>query len=131
MVRRRQSGFTLIEMMIVIMLIMVLASIAAPIYQRSILRAREATLKQDLFTLRSCIDQYTLDKQKAPQSLDDLITAGYLRELPTDPFTKSKDTWQPVMEDVLESVDQSEPGITDVHSGAPGTSTDGIPYSAY
>ena len=60
-----------------------------------------------------------------------LVAAGYLRELPTDPFTKSKDTWQPVMEDVLESVDQSEPGITDVHSGAPGTSTDGIPYSEY
>src|SRR5882724_6622273 len=91
-------GFTLIEMMIVVCLIIILVSIAVPVYNRSILHAKEATLRQDLFTLRSVISQYTLDKQKAPQALDDLISAGYLKVMPRDPITGQSDTWVPVQE---------------------------------
>ena len=127
---RKARGFTLLELMIVIFIIMILMSIAAPMYQRSIVHARESVLRQDLYTLRNAIDQYTLDKEKAPQSLDDLVTAGYIREIPTDPFTNSKESWQTVQEDVVMSVDQSEPGITDVHSGAAGSTTDGVAYGA-
>src|SRR3954468_6856255 len=129
--RRKQSGFTLIELTIVIVIILILVAIAAPIYDKSVIHAREVTLKQDLDTLRKCIDSYTMDKERAPQSLDDLVSAGYLRELPTDPFTRSKDTWVVVQEDIYNSIDQTEPGITDVHSGATGTSLDGTPYSSW
>jgi general secretion pathway protein G len=128
---RRQRGFTLIELMIVISIILILISTAVPIYQQSIIRAREAVLAQNLFTLRSVIDQYTMDKQKAPQSLDDIVQAGYLKLIPIDPFTNSRDTWQVEQEDILESVDQTQPGITNVHSGAPGTGTNGVPYSEW
>jgi general secretion pathway protein G len=128
---RKFRGFTLIELMIVISIILILVSIAAPIYSRSIQRAKEAVLRQDLFTMRSVIDQYSVDKGKAPQSLDDLVSAGYLKELPKDPFTDSRDTWQVQQEDVLLSVDQDEPGISDVHSGAPGADAAGKPYSEY
>src|SRR5258707_950548 len=114
--RRRQRGFTLIELMIVISIILILISTAIPIYQQSIIRAREAVLSQNLFSLRSVIDQYTMDKQKAPQSLEDIIQAGYLKHIPVDPITNSRETWQTVQEDYLQSVDQSQPGITDVHS---------------
>jgi general secretion pathway protein G len=132
MLRRRKSrGFTLIELMIVISIILILVSIAVPLYNQSIIRAREAVLRQDLFAMRSVIDQYTLDKGKAPQSLDDLVTAGYLKEIPKDPFTNARDTWQAEPEDVLLSVDQDEPGISDVHSGASGTGTDGTAYSSW
>jgi general secretion pathway protein G len=130
-IRKDQSGFTLIELTIVIVIILILVAIAAPMYSHSVVRAREATLKQDLDTLRKCIDSYTMDKERAPQSLDDLVSAGYLRELPTDPFTRSKDTWVVVQEDLYNSIDQTEPGITDVHSGATGTSLDGTPYSSW
>ncbi len=97
--RIRSRGFTLIELMIVISVILILTSIAIPMYQQSILHARESALKQDLTTLRSAIDQYTLDKEKAPQSLDDLVQAGYLREIPKDPITGKADTWQPVQDE--------------------------------
>jgi general secretion pathway protein G len=130
--RRRQcGGFTLIELMIVISIILILVSVAAPIYSRSIQRAKEAVLRQDLFTMRSVIDQYSLDKGKAPQSLQDLITAGYLKVIPVDPFTNSRDSWQVDQEDVLESVDQDEPGISNVHSGASGADESGTAYSQY
>ncbi len=132
MSRRRQSrGFTLIELMIVMSIILILVSIAAPIYSKSLVRAREAVLRQDLYAMRSVIDQYTMDKGKAPQSLDDLVSAGYLKELPVDPFTNARDTWQAVPEDVLLSVNQDEPGISDVHSGASGVGTDGSAYSSW
>jgi len=132
MLRRNQTrGFTLIELMVVISIILILISIAVPIYSQSILRAKESVLRQDLFAMRSVIDQYTMDKGKAPQSLDDLVQAGYLKELPKDPFTNSRDTWQTVQEDVLLSVDQNQPGISDVKSGATGTATDGTPYSSW
>jgi general secretion pathway protein G len=128
---RRQHGFTLIEMMIVISIIIILVGIAVPIYKTSIQHAREAVLRDDLFQMRSLIDQFTLDKQRAPQSLQELVEAGYLREIPTDPITNSRDTWQVVQEDVLQSIDQSQPGITDVHSGATGAGSDGRPYSEW
>jgi general secretion pathway protein G len=129
--RRCQRGFTLIELMIVISIILILISTAIPIYQQSIIRAREAVLSQNLFSLRSVIDQYTMDKQKAPQSLEDIIQAGYLKQIPVDPITNSRETWQTVQEDYLQSVDQSQPGITDVHSGAAGTGTNGVAYSEW
>ena len=128
---RRQRGFTLIELMIVISIILILISTAVPMYQQSLRRARESVLRQNLFTLRSVIDQYSEDKAKAPQSLEDLIDAGYLKQIPVDPITNSRDTWQTVQEDVLVSVDQSQPGISDVHSGAQGTATDGSNYSEW
>ncbi len=131
MTKHRQHGFTLIELMIVISIILILVSIAVPIYSQSIIRAREAVLRDDLFTMRSVIDQFTLDKQRAPQSLQDLVEAGYLKDIPVDPFTNSRDSWQVVQEDVLQSIDQTQPGITDVHSGASGMGSDGRSYSEW
>ncbi len=129
--RLTSAGFTLIELMIVISMILILISVAIPIYTQSITRAREAVLRQNLFTMRSVIDQYSMDKQKAPQSLDDLVQAGYLKQIPTDPMTNSKDTWQTVQEDVLVSVDQNQPGITDVHSGSAANGSDGTAYNTW
>ena len=123
-------GFTLIEMVVVISLILVLLSIALPMYNQSILRAKESTLKQDLFTLRHVIQQYTLDKQKAPQSLDDLVSAGYLKFVPND-ITGSKDTWVLEQEDSLKSIDQTQPGIVGVHSGSDQAAIDGTLYSSW
>jgi general secretion pathway protein G len=129
--KNQSRGFTLIEMLIVISLVMILVAIAVPNYQRSIMRAKESVLKQDLFQLRSLISQYTLDKQKAPQALDDLITAGYLKQIPIDPMTNARDTWTVDQEDALLSVDQQEPGISDVHSGSNAISSDGTAYSTW
>ena len=126
----RAGGFTLIELMIVMTIILILISIAAPMYRSSIIRSKEAVLRDDLFTLRSVIDQYTLDKQEAPQSLADLVEAGYLRELPTDPFTSSGETWIEEFEDTtIMMATQTTPGIVDVHSGSNLTSLSGEPYS--
>lgn len=116
----RWSGFTLIELMIVISIIFILMGIAAMNYRQAVLRSREAVLHQDLVVMRKAIDSYTLDKESAPQSLDDLVPQ-YLRQVPVDPITNQKD-WVPVMEDVVMSPDQSGTGITDVHSAAPGVS---------
>jgi len=129
--KRRQSGFTLIELIIVVSIIAILTAIAVPVYKTHILRANEVVLKEDLHTLRSCIDQYTQDKQRAPQSLDDLVSAGYVRVIPVDPFTNSATTWQPVQEDVNLALDQTQPGITDVHSGSDRTSSEGTLYSSW
>jgi len=127
----RSRGFTLIELMIVMSIMLILISIAIPMYQQSIVRAREAVLRQDLFSLRSVIDQFTLDKQRAPQSLDELVSEHYLKQLPKDPFTGSSDTWQVVQEDIVISVDQTQPGISDVHSGSNLTGSDGTAYSSW
>ena len=128
----RTSGFTLLELMIVISIILILISIAAPIYRTSIIRSKEAVLRDDLFTLRSLIDQYTVDKQEAPQGLEDLATAGYLRQVPVDPFTGSSETWEVVFEeDVLMNPDQTAPGIVDVHSGSTARSLTGELYSSW
>ena len=129
--RSRQRGFTLIELMVVISIIVILMSVAIPRYQASILRARETVLRDDLYTLRSVIDEYTLDKQKAPQSLQELVDAGYLKQLPNDPFTNSRDTWVPVTDESLMSPDQTEPGIIDVHSGSDLNSSEGTAYSTW
>jgi len=129
--KKRGRGFTLIELMIVIMIIMILASISIPIYMNSIVHAKEAVLRDDLFTMRSVIDQYTLDKQKAPQSLADLVSAGYLKSIPKDPFTNSSDSWQTTSDDTLMDPSQTQPGITDVHSGASGVGTDGTAYNSW
>ncbi|HKN15637.1 MAG TPA: prepilin-type N-terminal cleavage/methylation domain-containing protein [Candidatus Sulfotelmatobacter sp.] len=127
---RRGRGFTLLEMMIVISIILILMSIALPIYNQSVLRSREAVLRQDLFELRSLISQYTLDKQKAPQSLDDLVTGGYIKTIPKDPTTNEAN-WEVVQEDILLAVDQQDPGISDVHSASNQTGTDGTAYSSW
>ncbi len=128
--RRNSRGFTLMELMIVISLILILVSISIPAYNTSILRAKESVLKQDLFELRSLISQYTLDKQKAPQGLEDLVSAGYLKQLPVDPMT-GQANWEVVQEDTLLSVDQQDPGISDVHSASNLISTDGTAYSSW
>lgn len=129
--RTRAAGFTLLELMIVLSVITILLAIAVPNYQRSIVRARESRLRNDLFALRTTIDQYTLDKQKAPQSLQDLVAAGYLRDIPTDPITNSKETWVTVSEESLMAIDQSQPGIIDVHSGSDAVSSEGTAYSQW
>jgi len=129
--RDRSRGFTLIELMIVISLILILVSISIPAYNQSILRAKESVLLQNLFTLRSLISQYTLDKQKAPQSLEDLVQAQYIKQIPIDPFTGKNDTWTVDQEDYTLSVDQQETGITDVHSGSALISTTGNAYSSW
>jgi general secretion pathway protein G len=127
--RRREFGFTMVELMIVMAIIVILISIAIPQYQKAIIRAKESVLKNNLLTLRTVIDEYTYDKQKAPQSLQDLVAAGYLREIPFDPMTGSNQTWHTIMEDVLQSVDQTEPGIFDVKSGSDKMGLDGTAYA--
>jgi general secretion pathway protein G len=127
---RRSSGFTLLEMMIVISIMVILMSIALPIYNQSVVRSREAVLRNDLFQLRSLISQYTLDKQKAPQSLDDLVSAGYIKTVPKDPIT-NEPNWEVVQEDVLLAVDQQDPGISDLKSASSATSSDGTAYSSW
>jgi general secretion pathway protein G len=128
--KRLQRGFTLIELMIVISMMLILLAIAIPAYQRSIVQSREAVLRSDLFTLRSLIQQYTLDKQKAPQSLDDLKSAGYLREIPKDPISGAAD-WTVDQDDSISSADQQDPGINDVHSSSSANSLDGTAYSSW
>ncbi|HET7213947.1 MAG TPA: prepilin-type N-terminal cleavage/methylation domain-containing protein [Terriglobia bacterium] len=130
--RSGEGGFTLLELMVVLTLILILAAIAAPNYRVAIVRAREAVLKDDLFTMRKLIDQYTLDKNQPPESLDDLVQAGYLRGgLPADPFTGSNQTWQVDIEEVPLSPEQTVPGVVDVHSGSNAESLDGTPYSSW
>lgn len=129
--RARHCGFTLIELLIVMSIIVVLVSIALPLYQRSIVRAKESVLHSNLMTLRTTIDEYTYDKQKAPQTLQDLVQEGYLSKVPLDPMTGSTTTWRLVMEDAAQSVSQMEPGIFDIHSGSDKMGSDGTPYSEW
>jgi general secretion pathway protein G len=119
-----------VELMIVISIIAILLAIAVPNYKQSLWHANESVLKQDLFSMRSSIDSYTMDKAKAPQSLDELVSSGYLRKIPKDPITGQQD-WVPVQDDSLMSADQSEPGISDVHSAAQGTASDGTAYASW
>jgi general secretion pathway protein G len=126
----RNSGFTLLEMMIVMIIMGILLSIALPIYNQALVKARESVLRNDLFEMRKLISQYTIDKQKAPQSLDDLVSAGYIKAIPKDPMT-NETNWEPHQEDILLSVDQQDPGIDDVHSASNATSSDGTAYSSW
>ena len=126
-----QAGFTLLELIIVMVIIAVLAAIAVPSYIRNVQRAKEAVLKEDLRVLRTAIDSYTVDKQQAPQSLEDLVSAGYIREIPNDPITNQKD-WLTDNSGMLTSVDQTDSGgIDDVHSGAQKTALDGTSYNTW
>lgn len=125
-----EKGFTLIELMIVISIILILIGMAAGMYQRSILHARESVLLQDLQTMRQAIDNYTLDKQQAPQSLDDLVNAHYLREVPVDPITRQRE-WSTHFGDTVMTPEQTGSGIDDVHSNSDQVGTDGRPYSQW
>jgi general secretion pathway protein G len=129
--RKHEAGFTLIELMIVMLIIGILATLAIPRFAAAVKSAREAVLKEDLHVMRSAIDSYTMDKQKAPQALDDLVTEGYLKAIPQDPMTYSKDTWVTNTSDAMSTVDQTEPGIDDVHSGSDEVGPDGQPYSSW
>ncbi len=125
------AGFTLIELMIVITIILILLGIAAGRYDKSVQKANEAVLKHNLQTIRTSIDNYTLDKQAAPQSLDDLVQAGYLRSVPIDPITRAKD-WVPQYDTVVLSPDQSSTGMVDVHSNSPRVSPfENTPYNEW
>jgi len=128
--RRRLAGFTLIEILIVISIISILISIAIPSYRQSVVRARESVLKENLYVLRSTIEQFTLDKERAPTSLEELVAEGYLRALPPD-ITGSSTTWQVEYSDFLISPEQGGTGISDVHSGSGGISTEGTSYNTW
>jgi len=125
------AGFTLIELLIVMSIIVTLISIAIPLYQKSILRTRETVLRNNLMVLRNVIDEYTYDKQKAPQTLQDLVQEGYLREVPLDPMMGNNTSWRLIMEDATQSVNQTEPGIFDVRSTSDKIGLDGTPYSEW
>ena len=122
------TGFTLIEMMIVMAIIVILIAIAVPFYQKAITRAKETVLHSNLSAVRSAIDEYSFDKQKAPQSLQDLVKDGYLHDVPTDPITRTSD-WKIIIEDAGQAVSSSEPGIYDVRSASGKISLDGSRYS--
>jgi len=122
-----RRGFTLIEIMVVVAIIVTILSIAVPFYTTAMVRARESVLQSNLFTMRSVIDQYTYDKEEPPQSLDELVSEGYLREVPIDPFTESRDTWQMIND----AGPTGESGLYDVRSGSDRTALNGTPYSEW
>ena len=124
----RRNGFTLIELMIVMSIIVILISVAIPFYQKSIIRAKETVLHNNLSAMRSAIDEYSYDKQKAPPQLQDLVSEGYLREVPRDPIT-GQNQWKEIQEDASQSVNSTEPGLFDVRSESQKTSLEGTPYS--
>ncbi len=131
--RPRRRGFTLIELLVVMTILGILVAIAVPQVVRAPIRAKEAALREDLFTLRSMIDQYYADKGHYPESLQVLLTEKYVRKIPVDPFTKSADTWQVVMEepDSTETSSEQPPGVVDVHSGWNGTGLDGTAINTW
>ncbi len=121
---RGERGYTLLELMIVVTIVAILATLAEPVWQESVTKAREASLKQTLFTVRDVLDQYRADHGKYPQAMVEVVSAGYLRQMPSDPFTRSATTWQ-------EIPSESEGGVFDVHSGSPLVGTDGTPYNQW
>lgn len=122
-----KRGFTLIEIMVVVAIIVTILSIAVPFYTTAMVRAKESVLQSNLFTMRSVIDQYTYDKEEPPQSLDELVSEGYLREIPIDPFTESRDTWQTI----TDTGPTGESGLYDVRSGSDRTALNGTLYSEW
>ena len=124
MTSKRQGGFTLLELMTIIAIIGILVTLAVPSYRGAVVKAREAVLKQDLFTVRDVLDQYRGDQGKYPPSLSDLVKSGYLRTVPVDPFTLSNSTWQEVVE-------ATEGGIFDIHSGSDLVASTGTPYNQW
>jgi len=129
--RKNEGGFTLMELIIVMAIIAILVSISVPIYANMIRRAKEAVLKEDLHTLRTAIDSYTVDKEKAPESLDDLVQAGYLKAVPLDPMTQSSDTWITGESDTMTDIDETQSGMNDVHSGSQDISSEGTSYNTW
>ncbi len=129
--KRGEAGFTLVELMIVMTIIGILATIAIPSYIRAVKKADEAVLREDLHTMRTSIDSYTVDKEKAPQSLDDLVQAGYLKSIPKDPMTSREDTWMTSQSDTMMDINETEGGIDDVHSGAQTLASDGTSYNTW
>lgn len=127
----RSHGFTMLELIIVISIIMIFMSVAIPMYNRSVLRARESVLKSDLNTLNSAIFQYTLDKKKAPQGIDDLKSAGYVAQIPVDPMTNGTNWEVEQDDDVVMSPDQQDPGIIGVHSASNAIGSNGVAYSSW
>jgi general secretion pathway protein G len=121
---RGEGGYTLLELMIVVTIVAILATLAEPMWQESVTRAREASLKQTLFNMRDILDQYRADRGKYPQAMAEVVSAGYLRHMPSDPFTRSATTWQ-------EIPSETEGGVFDVHSGSPLVGTDGTPYNQW
>ena len=126
---RQENGYTLLELLIVVAIISVLATLAIPSFQASAVKAREVALKHNLFTMRTVLDQYYADTQSYPESLEKLVETGYLRQIPIDPFTKSADTWQLIFDDNTEEDIQS--GIFDIHSGSDLVATNGTPYNQW
>jgi general secretion pathway protein G len=126
-----ESGFTLMELMIVMAIIGTLTAVAVPIYLRTVNKAKEAVLKEDLHVMRGAIDSYTVDKEKAPQSLDDLVQAGYLKSMPIDPITSRSDTWIVGQSNDLTTIQETAGGIDDVHSGAQSVSSEGTSYNTW
>ena len=129
--RSGEGGFTLMELMIVMAIIAILATIAIPIYVRTLQRAKEATLKEDLHTMRTAIDSYTVDKEKGPDSLDDLVQAGYLKSIPVDPITSSSETWITGQSDTMTDINETQGGLDDVHSGSQALASDGTSYNTW
>lgn len=129
--RSGEGGFTLMELIIVMAIIAILVSISVPIYANMIRRAKEAVLREDLHTLRTAIDSYTVDKEKAPESLEDLVQAGYLKAVPKDPMTQSSETWITSESDAMTDVDETQSGMNDVHSGSEDMSSEGTTYNTW
>ena len=130
-IHRKDAGFTLIELIIVMAIIGILMMIAVPRFKGTVTQAKEAVLKEDLHTMRTAIDSYTVDKEKAPQGLDDLVQAGYLKSVPIDPITSRDDTWMTSESDTLTDINETEGGIDDVHSGSEGVSSEGTTYNTW
>jgi len=127
----RGRGFTFVELMVVLTVMVILISMAIPSLGKAITRSKESVLRNNLFTIRTVLDNYCYDKGKCPQSLQDLVTDGYLRTIPTDPMNNYSTDWRTVMEDATQSVSQDEPGIWDVHSGSDKNSLENTPYSEW